>query len=125
MRSPLPRQSWPAPLAQAAHAEGCHPFSVHLICLKTTKKNHSRLSASAATVIYGLHQSPLPPLAPSFSPELPKAGPGRWSDTEPANRVHFHRQSGDYALSLWREGSVDITDHCCVASGNSCHLSVS
>lgn len=55
-------------------AKGCHPFSVHLIYLKTMKKNHSRLSASAATVIYSLHQSPLPRLAPSFSPKLPKAG---------------------------------------------------
>lgn len=72
-----PRGSQLAPQTQPLTAKGCHPFSVHLICLKTMKKNHSHLFASAATVIYGLHQSPLPRLAPSFSPKLPKAGVGR------------------------------------------------
>ena len=120
------RLPWP----QASHAEGCHPFSVHLICLQTVKKNHSRLSASAAAVIYGLHQSPLPQLSPSFSPKLPKAecGAGGVDGARPgqlAGRT-FRDGSGDDvpAVSLWREGGVDVTDHCRVASGGSCHLSV-
>lgn len=70
------RRSWSASQTQPLTAKGCHSFSVHLICLKTMKKNLSRLFASAAAVIYGAHQSPLPQLVPSFSPKLPKAGVG-------------------------------------------------
>lgn len=67
-----PRRSQLAPQTQPLTAKGCHPFSVHLVCLKTMKKNHSHLFASAAAVIYGLYQSPLPQLAPSFSPNSPR-----------------------------------------------------
>lgn len=107
-------------------AEGCHPFSLHLICLKTMKKNHSHLSALAATVIYSFHQSPLPWLAPRFPPKRPKARVGDGATLSQLMGCTFRVRSGDDApaLSLWREGSVHITDHCCVTSGNSRHLSV-
>lgn len=66
------RRSRSASQTQPLTAKGCHPFSVHLICLKTMKKNLSRLFASAAAVIYGVHQSPPSPAGTLLLPQTPQ-----------------------------------------------------
>lgn len=124
MCSPPLGQSWPAPhpapgLSQPA---GCHPFSVHLICLQTMKKNRPHLSVSATAMIDGLHQTPYPKgtlLLPQ-TPQGRRSRVGMLLTQLPGSIFRDHSAPSLPALSLWRD---NITNLCCAGSGNACDLS--
>lgn len=70
---------------------------------------------------------PPSPAGTLLSPKLPKAegrGDGARLGQLAGHAFRDHSGNEACALSLRRKGSVDITDHWCVAFGSSCHLSV-